>query len=894
MSILIMEEHIFPSAEGYKPVRVLHHKPIVDSIRTLKDNCFKFEYAVDTVMQKEDFDSLSQETFDEHFDEKRVVDLIKPYKVIILMGSRLCKKVLNKQLKDVRGIAQKVGDRIIIPIESAFYLYKNKKSCFNTFKLAYDYYKGHIVDKPFATYTVIKDEKDLPQLIDFAKQTGIFAFDFETTSLDYFNPDEHTTVLSLSFQPGHAFLIPMEHDESPFKDNMQPVVNMMKELMSLDNIIKIAHNLKFDWHWMTKHDVKIVPRFADTMVMAHILNENRRHGLKELTKTYFPYWAGYDKDIDYNGPLKPLLQYAAIDTDITLRLYYLFERELLSQGNEKLYLLSRNMTTPVLQALQKIEYQGAKMDREYMQECSDKCKVLADKVEAIMDAMPEIQKFVIEKNRQLVVKDISRVVERLEAATTKAKESHDNKIAKLEQKIKDKEAKLDEKGVEYSADRYHPKWVQDLKELKKQEPTSSNVEKYKKELRELKTGQVTFFDKVNYRSPDQVPELLYDFFRFPIPKVRGELKRTSDRKYIKDFDHEFIVRLMEFRTINKMKSTYYDSMLEKLDDNDFIHGTFKVQGTVTGRLSSAGPNLQNIPSRLNFKSEDAEWALKQVKKCFINLGPDYVMMQADLSQAELRVIANYAPEETMKQAYRDGVDMHSKTGAQIKNMSLEDFMNLPKDEFKMARYHGKPANFGWVYKASVEGYQEFAKNTYGLVLTLEECEQHRDAMFKTYPDLAKWHARMERTARQQGFVETIFGRRRRLQYINNSTNQSRINKDIREAINAPIQGSSGEYTNFGIALLHHRLPPRSRMFCTVHDSVFFYLHKDELLLSLERINETFENPPLLNYFIIDPKLFDIPMQMDYELGTKSWRELTEIGNYAETRRTLEGDHADIF
>lgn len=842
--ILIIEEKMFPSALGHKATQVSHHKPVVQAIAKLGENVFDFEYAVPKPIQDHDNSSVSEAAYAQAFNEEaeRLFELIEQYQVIILMGSRLVKHFTTKPIAKCQNKPIKVGDKIFIPTYSSFYLHNNKRTCFNTFTIAFRHFNGDVLQKPLCDYEIVKSIERLQEVVEMRHISKIFSFDFETNSLDWHDKTKKATLISITFSPGFSFIIPFEHHEFSWGGYFQQMIDTLKPMFADPNVTKVAHNLKFDFHWLEFYGIPLAPRIVDTMQMSHILCEYRKHGLKQLCKDYFPFWAGYDDGVDFLGPLNQLAKYAGMDTNITLMLFYIFENELLEQGNEAQYVYLRNLTMPALIALQEMESRGAKLDRDLINESIVKAEELLEKKRRELDAYPTTKKYVIDINKEKCDKKIEEYQTKLEARKLKAKNP--------------------------DTDRY--------------------IIKYKEEIQKLRLNQVCLYEEVNYNSPKQLAGLIYDGFKMKVPKVMGEYKRTTSRNELKEFKHPFMNTLFAYRTISKMLSTYYIGLLKKMDVNDCVHGSFLLHGTVTGRLASRGPNLQNIPSRLAFEDDDAEWCLKQVKKFFIPTNDEYVVIQADYSQAELRTIANFANEDGMKAVYASGRDIHTATGAAIAGMTYEEFEQLKIDDptaHKDFRRGGKGANFSLIYGASPNAYIDFVYQLTGVKYTAKQESTSRKAFYKAYPKLLRYHKTMERMAKKNNYVETLFGRRRRFININNTTNYQLISKDIRDAINSPIQGTSGEFTIFCITLLYHRLPPGAFQWCTVHDSIFFYIRKDCLHL-LEIVNDTCEDPPLEEYFGITDEDFEIKMKMDYEISNKSWGHMVEIGDFNAVREYI--------
>ena len=845
MSILILEEIIKPSAVGVDPMEVPHHKVLMNALKslsavyTLKDADFEFKYLIDDPLVVDDSKTLSKKKLIDNFSKEYFNTLIGKYDIVILLGSKISQEVFGQSIKKIEGKAQFIGDTVVIPSYSAFELSKKSKSVNSIFSHAYQRYIGEYLHRDLPRFEIVKDLKRVKEIISFAKITGLFSFDFETCNyltgdhLAFYEDTTVATVVSLCFQPGMSYIIPIEHKDYVWAEpQFKKLINLLSDLFEDPDTTKIAHNLSYDRHWLFRYGIKLRGRLADTMLMHHILDEHSSHKLKEITSVIFPFWEGYGDSVDFAGDLEPLSKYAGIDTDITLRLFYIFEHKLLEEP--ELYTLFRNLTMFALPAIADLQYKGCRLDRGLIVKSIDKAEQLLLKKSKELSSYPEVLDFV----KQV---DLDKKQELLDT---------------LESKITSRQ----EKGFD-EGDRY--------------------IIRYREQIRDLKTNKDVYYSEVNFASPKQLASLLYDDygFNFKVPIVQGVPKRTTQRDYIQDIDHPFINTLSAYRTISKMLSTYYRGILDRMDKNDYVHGSFLQHGTVTGRLSSRNPSLQNIPARLGFDDEDAKWCLKQVKRFFIPKTDQHYVLQADYSQAELRVIANVSKDPVMIDNYLQDGDIHEKTGAIIRGVSLEEFKKLPPDEYKKFRYYAKPANFGWVYKSSIEGYRELAKNTYGLDLSISEAEQHKNAIFKTYRNISRWHKLTESKVYRTGYVQTMFGRRRRLLNLHSNI-KTLVNKDIRDAINTPIQGSAGELTIFCIGLLRHRLPKEIEMWCTVHDSIFFYIPKNMFTeYYIDIINDTCQNAPIFKFFDLDPKDYPVTMKMEYELSDESWGAMKEVGDF---------------
>lgn len=661
-----------------------------------------------------------------------------------------------------------------------------------------------------ATYTPVTELEQVDELVKYCQLTKIFAFDFETTGVGWYFEDIVPTMLSVSFQAGHSWIIPLYHKDSPLSpEQVTEVFQKLKPLFSDRTIQKVGHNLKFDLHWMVRYGVDIFDGdFFDTMLMAHLLDENNLVGLKDLAGRYFPYIAGYEKDLGDSKwseiEIDILAQYAAIDTDLTFRFKVLFERMLKEEG---LYTLYRSLTMRGFWGFFWAEHKGSFIDRKFIEDYLVKLDIHIEKQRQQLLAFKEVKKF------------SSHMVQ---SKTTKL-------IAELEERPKG----------------------------------AARIQK-------LKTGEEVIEHEVNFNSPSQMVDLLYTGAGFnfkPIKDDRGKPQFSTGKDIIKEIDHPFIALLLDYRTLTKMRSTYYQGILNLLDKDGFLHSSFLLHGTVTGRISSREPNLQNIPSRTYTSDEEVKAVIKSIKKFFIPRSPDRLILQLDYSQAELRFIAHRSGDKAMIEAYNNDVDLHRITGARIFDLDYLQFDKWDKDLQEKTRKGGKLANFGLVYNISSYGYITNLKDKWGIIIDAAEEKRHRNAVFGSFPGLKVWHRDCELRAARDGFLTTLFGRKRR--FLNmHSRIESEVAKDIRDAINSPIQGSVGEIAVLGVGLLHQILPDFF-ILTSVHDSVISDIAIKDKEIIQEAIVEICENPPT-QYFT--GEVMKVKMKVDINLGP-SWGEL---------------------
>ena len=315
----------------------------------------------------------------------------------------------------------------------------------------------------------------------------------------------------------------------------------------------------------------------------------------------------------------------------------------------------------------------------------------------------------------------------------------------------------------------------------------------------------------NIASPKQVGEILFDKL-----KIVEKAKKTKTGQYVTSEEvlqqlknkHEIIADILEHRGLKKLIGTYIDALPKLINpQTGHIHTSFNQTITATGRLSSSDPNLQNIPIR----GEDG----KEIRKAFIP-EPGCLFFSADYSQIELRVMAHLSNDEHMLTVFREGKDLHAATAATIYK---KDISEVTRDE----RTKSKRANFGIIYGITVFGLAE------RLDISRDESKQLIDGFFKTFPQVHDYMEASKQMAREKGYAETIFHRRRYLPDIN-SHNATVRNFAERNAINAPIQGSAADIIKVAMIRIYNRFKKegiRSKMILQVHDELNFSVYPEE-------------------------------------------------------------------
>lgn len=746
----------------------------------------------------------------------------------------------NKGIAKYKGITQPIvycNTRAVLQaVQSPEYIDKNMsnlESWANYILKAWNLANG--VDEAGLTRVVSCDtEAKVDQLIKYVKQTGVCSYDFETPKVDEklqtFAKGFYATTLSISFQVGSAWVIPIEHEHSPFdKSQIKSIMAKLRdEVFYNPEVRKIGHNLAYDFHICRIYGiVKMLGRIDDTMLMHHLHNEDERSGLKELVSVYFPEFAGYEDKIAGIAwdkvPLRSLMQYNGTDTDMTLRLCILLESYL--QQDKPSYIIYRNLTMAAFRPLWEAEAMGMQVDSEYLRK-----------------AIEEVDGYISDQIKKL---HNNKYVKRYNLA--KMDELRDNKLAELRAKLEDWRSS-------------HPN------------PTKTEQNMVDK-INGIKSGSIVIFEGINFSSPKQMQDILYFSpygFKFKsIDKGTGKdileaLESQDDTGFIKD--------LLLLRSMEKMQGTYLRGIYERLDDDGRVHTNFKLNGTESGRLSSRNPNLQNLPNAYKLDNELAVSIVKKVKKSFVP-PKDHTLIQIDYAQAELRIIASFAKEANMIDVYLANKDIHALTASNVMRIPLDQFYTLDKGEQKLKRFQAKAVNFGFIYGMSSEGFKTYAATDYKLNYTSREAEDIRSVFFQTYPSLLDYHKTYEAKARNFGWVRTLFGRRRRTPDVN-SRDQSRASSDARIAVNSPIQGTGGELTVFSIALMYNRLPKHWKFINTIHDSIMFYIPTNEVQQAIEAIRFTCENLPTMQYF--GKELYKVGMKVDAEGSTQSWADLSDI------------------
>lgn len=601
----------------------------------------------------------------------------------------------------------------------------------------------------------------------------------------------HLVALALGTEK-HQWIIPLEgttywtHDE--LKDIFEQVA------AKLEGCYVVGHNWKFDQLWIYERFGIMIDCDFDTMLAHYILDENMRHGLKELAGIYCnaPKW-----DIDgkeKNVWSRKNAHYAAHDVYYTRSLRYKFAEMLRRDPDVKrvfdLILL------PCIRMFVEAEHHGVQLDLSKMDDAEDFLR--------------------------------------------------------------------------------------------------TEMEKSRKKL--MKWGDI------NWGSPKQVGELLYKKLKIKCPQKTKKGADSTAESALKQIDHPAVGDLIAFRGHKQQLSFFIEGWKPFIDLNGRLHPSFKLHGTVTGRLSAEHPNLQQVPRDKRIRT-------------LITAPKGYTLIEMDLSQIELRIAAELADETNMLQAFQNGVDVHWLTamreierGGAMKeeifktvelhrdkirandrtkmtySEAVEYILNMGPDaatelleSWKELRKKAKAINFGYLYGMWWKKFKIYARDNYGVEVTDKQAQDSRKAFFHLYPKYDRWHERQRRFARLNGYVRSLSGRKRRLPDAMSPEDTGRRREAERQAINSPVQGFANELNL--MAALQMRLEFKlnlCRIVGTVHDACLFVVRNDQVEKVYKRGLEIMAAPKLLKDFEIE---LSVPIEAEAKIGPwgagvnlKKWKQ----------------------
>ncbi|OTG86659.1 DNA polymerase I [Acinetobacter sp. ANC 4558] len=571
-----------------------------------------------------------------------------------------------------------------------------------------------------ATYHTVLNQEHWDQLFHRLNTEKQFAFDTETTSLDYRIAE--IVGFSVAFDAKDAYYVPLAHDYegAPQQLDRATILAQIKPILENADVKKIGHHLKYDAHVLENHGIHLQGWYFDTMLASYVLNSvATRHGMDDVARLYLSHLTTTYEQVAGKGvkqktfnqiEIETAAHYAAEDAHVTYRLYEVLN-EKLKQHPELINILL-NIEMPVARVLTGMEENGIKLDLNF----------------------------------------------------------------------------LDQLGNEFST-------------------TIQNLEN---EIVEI-AGE-----SFNVSSPKQVGEVLFEKMGLKGGKKTATGQYSTSENILEKIDHPITELILEYRGLSKLKSTYTDGLLKQANnDSQRVHTSYHQALTATGRLSSTDPNLQNIPVR--------EEIGRQIRKAFV--APEgRILLAADYSQIELRLMAHFSQDDALVHAFNHGQDVHRRTAAEVLGIPLEE---VTSDQRRQA----KAVNFGLLY-----GMSEFGL-TRQLGFSREESRSYIAQYFRRYPGIYDYMERTRQIAREQGFVETVLGRRLYTPDIM-ATNKMVKQAAERAAINAPLQGSAADIIKLAMIEVEKILPvQQAKMLLQVHDELVFEVDEniaDELALQLAK------------------------------------------------------------
>lgn len=713
-------------------------------------------------------------------------------------------------------------------------------------------------------YKIITNKQELKKLIQCCKQTGYASVDFETNAEPIYNKSFKPTILSVTFQPGFGCSIPLDHFETKKYTssgwNWKKMLRKFgEEIIENPNVVKVAWNYKFDDQLFQKYNIYYRGVCLDGMLAKYLLNEEKPNDLKSMVRRYLPEYGDYEKQDKFDKipwdkkEMEPLCHYGCQDTDYTLRLMLFFEKKLIDLG---LYNTYRNLIMTASRVLTSVEKNGLYVDRAFNQELLDS---YLPKIEAAKEAiynLPKVKKFTKLYNQSKIEKYIAKLEEEIENLDP---EVDKRKIQSREQKIANIRA---------------------------------GVFTTKKELELIRP--------VSLGSSVDLPQLMYseEGFNFEVIKKNDSGKPSTDeetltnlRLTVKKPDSPkavFLDSLLELRGLEKMYKTYIEGWHEKTQDDDRLHGRFLIHGTTSGRLSSAEPNAQQIPKT----SVDPN-----IKKQLVApKGTLYIA--SDFSQAELRIMAHLSGDETYLNAFNSGQDPHLAIAATKYHVPYEEALKIYEDEnhpdhkiWKVRRKQAKQIAFGLIYGIGAKLLAvKLSDPKSGIIVTPEEAQKEMDIFFGQHPKLKTFLKKQEKFLRKNGYLVSLFGRKRRLPQIY-SSDRGEEAYALRLALNFPCQSAASDMCLFGSILIYYlmrqgKLPP-TKSVCLVHDANYQITKPENInTWSIYEMWQIYRNPLTKPYFGF--QIDDLDMEMDFVIGRSMAEELPFIPGY-DYRKMLEPD-----
>ncbi|WP_231758891.1 DNA polymerase I [Microbulbifer elongatus] len=577
-------------------------------------------------------------------------------------------------------------------------------------------------------YTTILDEKELDTWIEKLKEADVFAFDTETTSLNYMQAK--LVGMSFAVEAGEAAYLPLAHDYmgAPAQVDFDQALAKLKPILESDDYKKVGQNLKYDSHILANYEIELRGITRDTMLESYVLNSTgSRHDMDTLALKYLGETTIKFEDIAGKGAkqltfnqieLDKAGPYAAEDADITLRLHRELSGRLAKEPSLEKVLDEIEM--PLVPVLTHIERNGAYIDAAMLKKQS----------------------------------------------------------GELEEKMRD----LEQQAYEEAGEEF------------------------------------------NLGSTKQLGTILFEKLEIPVIKKTPKGAPSTAEPVLQELalSHKLPALIMQYRGMAKLKNTYTDKLPQMIDPaTGRVHTSYHQAVAATGRLSSSDPNLQNIPIR----TEEG----RRIRQAFVadpRINGGSVIVAADYSQIELRIMAHLSGDKGLLDAFAEGADIHRATAAEVFEVPAGDVT----DE---QRRRAKAINFGLIYGMSAFG---LAKQ---LDIPRADAQTYIDRYFERYPGVLAYMENTRKQAADKGYVETLFGRRLYLPEINSRNGMQRQAAE-RTAINAPMQGTAADIIKRAMIAVAQWLRDeklKTRLIMQVHDELVLEVPADEREQVVKRIPE---------------------------------------------------------
>lgn len=753
------------------------------------------------------------------------ISIVKP-EILVPLGNAALKMVFNKtDITKRRGKAFKVDDKIILPILHPSTLKKtpgNKELIQKDLDTLKDIYENGMPKVSNTGYKVIDNKNDAISEIDRLEKECLsgdpelewLSFDIESTGNNPFADNAKTICISLSNKERTGIIIPLYHHESTITgQDLEEVIERLKKLLENKDILKTAYNGKFDIMYMHIDLGIYVENFAFDPMLGHYLAISEIRGTQGLKAGAWEFtdMGGYDNDLDKyketlpeadrnnydNIPWSILSPYGAADADCCLRLLHIYKP--LIDANPKWKRIMNEIYIPASYALLQVEEWGMHLNTEVAEMYLEKYTEEFKRIINNLNNYPEVVQIEREK-RELYAK---------------------------------RQALL--------------KSVPPKQRTEEQKSFISKTQKYK---------DFTF----NWGSPKQLGELFYGKLglKTSIRTDSGELSTSNEALEEIAEQHPIANDLSEYRKISILINMFISKIPHMKDKNGILHPSFLLSGTETSRLASVDPNVQQLPRHAE---NPTLFQYKYEPKSLFDsrYGDDGCIMNLDYSQLELRIAAIISGDKNFIAAYNSGADVHKLTASKAWSVPVEDVTGD-------MRTAAKSVSFGVIYgkgpqKLGLEIYTK-APYFYDEEKAKKEGEKLQQSYFKAYPSLKKWLDNSIKNAQKYGYVETMFGFRRRLPNIHSKVPGIKANAE-RQAMNSPIQGTGSYCTLISIIKIVKYLKEtnkKTRLVCTVHDSIVFDVYIPELPTVAKKCKEIME--AAFEGFINIP----IPLLAEIELG----------------------------